>query len=331
VSHGAPECSARILAAITFHFRRNRLHFLFEVVRALAEFPLNTVDVVVVTNVDDEAQLTKIKELCEPLFESFPGRPTATKTFSIENVTDLDDPWRLPWAHKHLIADTFLRDNTPYTHFIYVEDDILLSYYNLLYYIRYRELLKPHGVIPSFQRIEYNSIDNRLYLSDQIGVSAERTRISSFNSRKRVDLDGYAFVNLDFPYNAMFILDRDLAIEYVHSQSFDRVTSRPVQPEWSIAARAAMGLCFENPPPGFKNRYVSPVNPKTLIMPHWSWVYHVANNYVNNKYTPLAKSRIDQLFASETELDWRPPPKIADYLRRARRKLARVPTLAGKE
>ncbi len=326
-----PGSTVRILTSVTFHFRESQLRFLYEVVRAIAGFPVDTVDVVILTNADDEARLGKLRELCQPLFETFPARPEATKTLSIQSFPKLSDPWSLPWCHKQLITDHFLQDESVYTHFIYVEDDILLSYDNFIYFLYFRELLRPHGLIPSFQRVEYNSDNNRLYLTDQIPAKGRRTGGSGLDKSNRVDLGGYAFVSLDFPYNAMFILDRDLAREYARSPSFDRKTSRPVQPEWSIAARAAMGLCFENVPPGFKNRYVSPVNPDTLTTPHWSWVFHIANNYVTNKYTPFAKARVDQLFASETELDWRPPPKIMDYLRRARRKLARVPALAGKE
>lgn len=318
----ASGCSARILAAVTFHFRESRLQFLFRVVRALAEYPVDAVDLVVITNVDNHPEINKIKQLCEPLFEFSPVHISSTKSFSIESFPSLSDPWLLPWCHKHLIKDNFIATNAPYTHFIYIEDDILLSYENFMYFLHYRERLKSQRLIPSFQRIEYNTDDNRLYLLDQIAVS-------NFGARKRVEMDGYAFVNLDYPYNAMYILDLDLALEYVNSRSSDRELSRAVQPGWDIACRSAMGLCFEDPPPGFKHRYVSPVNPKTLTTPCWSWVYHIANNYSTDWYYPFAKTRVDQLFAfQETRSSWRPPPKFMQYLHRLRRKITRAPALA---
>jgi hypothetical protein len=271
-------------------------------------------DVVIVTNVDNPTALNQISDLCAPLFNPFPLRPGSRKTFSIETHPKLSHPWILPWSHKHLIADRFLSMESAYTHFIYVEDDILLSFDNFCYFIYYREMLKGKGLIPSCQRIEYNDSDNHLYLVDQIGVS-------DFSSRNRVDLHGYAFVNLDYPYNAMFILDRDLALEYVKTPSFDRERSKLVRPEWDVACRAAMGLCFENPPPGFTSRYVSPVDLSTLETPYWSRVYHLPNNYTKNMLQPFGKTRINQLFNSEENvIAWNPPSKFTKYFARLKGK-----------
>lgn len=306
------ESSTRVLATITFHFKESRLQFLFQVIRNLIEFPVD-LDLIVITNVDDDIRIAKIETLCHPLFENFPAL-RKKQTLSIKSFPHLTDPWQLTWCHKQLIKDTFVAPNSTYTHFIYSEDDILITYDNFVYFLRYRDLLKSRRLIPSFHRIEYNTEDNCLYLSDQEGVS-------NFAQRSRVELDGYAFINLDYPYNAMFILDRDLALEYVISQSFDRNLSKLIQPEWDIACRSAMGLCFENPPVGFAHRYVSPVNPNTLATPFWSWVYHVPNNYVTNRYTALGKTRVDQLFASKETVSWRPPPKILRYLHRAKLRL----------
>ena len=302
----------RILAAVTFHFRENRLQYLFRVVRALSEYPVEALDVVIITNVNQQVALEQIRDLCAPLFTRFPLRPGSKKSLSIESFPKLPDPFLLAWSHKHLIADEFLGAQSAYSHFIYVEDDILLSFDNFCYFVHYREKLKSAGLIPSFQRIEYNDADNRLYLLDQKGVS-------DFGSRKRVDLDGYAFVNLDYPYDAMFILDRDLALEYVETPSFDQERSKVMLPELDIRERAAMGLCFENPPQGFVVRYASPVDPATLLTPYWCWVYHLTNNYAKDHLTPFGKIRIDQLFErGENVVAWRPPSRVARYLARLR-------------
>jgi hypothetical protein len=305
----ATECPFRILAAVTFHFRESRLNYLFQAIRALCEYPVNALEVVVVTNVDDQTALRRIRDLCEPLIKPFPVRQRSRKSLSIESFPSLADPWLLPWAHKQLIADRFLGAGSSFTHFIYIEDDILISFDNFCYFLRYREALKDKRLIPSFQRIEYNNVDNRLYFVDQIGVC-------DFGPRSRVDVDGYAFVNLDYPYNAMFVLDRELALEYVDTPSFDRERSKTVRPDWDVATRAAMGLCFESPPPGFATRYVSPVDPCTLTTPCWSWVYHAPNNYTRDRSTPFAKTRTDQLFDSKEKVGWRPPSKLAKYFAR---------------
>ena len=305
----------RVLAAITFHFSESRLQYLFQVVRAFCEYPVEVVDVVIVTNIDHQPQLKQIRDLCEPLFCHFPLRPTSRRRLSIESFTELPDPFLLAWCHKHLIVDRLLNSDSDYTHFIYVEDDILVSFDNFCYFVHFREILESHRLIPSFQRIEYNNADNQLYLLDQNGLS-------NFRSRKRIDVGSYAFVNLDYPYDAMYILDRDLALEYVETASFDRERSKVVQPEWAIRERAAMGLCFENPPHGFACRYVSPVDPSTLVTPCWSWVYHLPNNYTKDRHSPFAKTRTNLQFVKDgNAATWHPPSKFAEFFMRLRRRV----------
>ena len=311
--------SLRILAAVAFHFRPSRLEYLFQVVRGLSQFPVGAIDIVITTNVDQGNLLDQITDVCEPLLESCPARG-GTKRLLIKSYPKLEDPWFLPWCHKPLISAEFLKSDSGYSHFMYLEDDILLSFENFSYFLYYRELLKEKRLIPSFQRIEYNDCTNRLYFADQVGVS-------NFNSRDRVKLDGYEFVNLDYPYDAMFILDRELALEYIGTRSFDRELSERVRPDCDVAVRAAMGLCYENVPSGFAHRYVSPVNPATLTTPCWSWVYHLPNNYVNNHLKAFGKTRVDQLFDPDSNaVKWREPSKIRIYSDRLKR---RISGLAG--
>ena len=302
------ELPFRILVDVTFHYNESRLQYLFQVVRAFSEYPIETTDIVIVTNVDDQSKLQKILSVCAPLVERHPTRRDSNKTLSIESFPNLPDPWHLPWCHKGLIADRFLNAEMGYTHYIHVEDDILLSFDNFCYFVRYRDLLRGQRLIPSFFRVEFNSKDNRLYLADQIGVS-------DFPSRKAINLDGFSFVNPDYPHNAMFILDQDLAMEYVQTSSFDRERSRELRPQWGLCERASMGLCFERPPEGFSYRYVIPVNPDTLKTPNWSWVYHIPNNYVTNLRQPLGKTQTDQIFSNDKSVvRWSPPTKLENII-----------------
>src|SRR5215467_4368723 len=146
------ESPFRILAAVTFHFRESRLKYLFQVVRTLCEYPVNALDIVVVTNVDDEAKLKRIRDLCAPLTQSIPVSQKSRKNLLIQSFPRLADPWLLPWAHKDLISGKFLSEGSAYTHFMYLEDDILTSFDNFRYFVRYREVLKDKRLIPSFQR-----------------------------------------------------------------------------------------------------------------------------------------------------------------------------------
>src|SRR5262249_3834679 len=136
------DCPLRILAAVTFHFRESRLQYLFQVVRSLCEYPVEALDIVIVTSTDQDGALKQIRDLCAPLFSPFPVRSRSKKNLLIESFPKLANPWLLPWSHKHLISERFLRAELRYTHFIYVEDDVLLSFDNFCYFTHYREMLR---------------------------------------------------------------------------------------------------------------------------------------------------------------------------------------------
>jgi hypothetical protein len=311
-------CPFSLLVAITFHYSEKRLRYLFETIRGVASIPVERIRVVVCTNTGDPASLSHIRSLCGPLLANAPWRASDAGSLLLESHLDLDDPWNLPWCHKHLIIDTFLADGSPYTHFVYMEDDILCSVGNLLYFTQYVDVLRPHGLIPAFQRVEYNKSLNELRLLDQTGVS-------HFEGRARIRKDEFTFVNPDYPYQAMFMLDKTLAEEYAQSRSFDRVRSVEVRPAWGIGERAAMGLCFESIPEGYWSRYVIPVDVDNLRTPSWSWIYHLPNNYTGNQRVPHGKTRPElQFSAGPAAYTWRPPSRLDDVLWHLRQLPTRV-------
>jgi hypothetical protein len=291
----------RLLVEITFHYSFKRLGFLFQTIRGLSNLPVEKLQIVVTTNTEDVGSLENIRGLCSPLLDSSPWGGWGARNLAIESFPRLEDPWHLPWCHKHLIPDQFLADGSTYTHFIHLEDDLLLTLDNLLYFDHYLKLLYPHGLIPAFQRVEYNSKKHQLRLLDQLGVS-------NFDVRGKVWDGDFAFVNPDFPHMAMFILDKALALEYVASRSFDRIQSTELRPNWGLCERASMGLCFENPPEQFWSRYVVPVHAATKRTPSWSWIYHVANNYFDNPRSPHGKTPPEMQFNGDAgAVDWSPP------------------------
>src|SRR5579862_2977077 len=120
---------ARILCAITFHFLPQRLGFLSEVLRSLAEFDVAAIDVSIITNTTDSTDTNLLKRLCA---ESFPGHRAEIRSFG-----NLTHPYELTWCHKSLIAEQFLDQRYSYTHFLYLEDDIRLSFSNFCYFNEY--------------------------------------------------------------------------------------------------------------------------------------------------------------------------------------------------
>jgi hypothetical protein len=286
---------ARLITAISFHFDSARLGPLAETLRSLAEFPVAGLEVVILTNTADEERLTLLRRLAtetlgqQPRIESHPG---------------LADPWSLTWCHKAIIAGEFLAAASRFTHFIYLEAAIRLSFANFCYWLAYREHLRPDGLLPAFVRMEYRAAEAGFVTSDAfwpVYVPAQ-----SYLRR-----GGMFLVNMPNPYNPFFLLDRELAREYALSASFDQARSREVS-LWATSERSAMGLCPENVPVPFSSRYVVPVEAESGRVPAYAWTWHIPNNYADDPRSPLGKVRMDSLFQGTAEAD------VGDQTRRSR-------------
>ena len=248
--------SAKILVTITFHYDENRFPFLAAVLASLAEFPVERLDVILITNTKDTDKFQILADLCHALLRA------DNKSFTFSGIPELPHPFLLTWCHKSLISGKFFTNPANYTHFIYLEDDMKLSFLNFCYFVTYREILKEHGVLPSFLRMEFSQ-DLKQYVNTDHAKPMDLTDLA----RGTVLSQGNRlFVNMSNPYIALFILDTDLAQEYVASRSFSLETSLTVV-DYQMRELAAMGLCFEHIPPGFLSRYVVPVSIKTNLPP----------------------------------------------------------------
>ncbi len=296
--------AARILVTITVHFNAGRLEYLAEVMRSLAEFPVPVMDIVLVTNTADANEIMLLQRLCDEILPA--------KSATIRSYEYLGHPHYLTWCHREIIARNFGDEgNGRYTHFIYLEDDIRLSFVNFSYFIEYREKLREAGLIPSFLRVEYNKFLNGFVDSDnknQIDVSKQ----------PRMACGDVVMVNLPNPYIAFFILDTDLVAEFMRSPSFKRGRSRSVleMSDMDVRERAAMGLCHENVPEPFECRYVAPISNATGMALNCAWISHLPNNYANDPNSGFGKIRMDALFLNT---DRPAPPATKDSIRHTRR------------
>jgi capsular polysaccharide biosynthesis protein len=280
---------ARLLVTITFHFRKHRLRLLFQVIKTLSGFPTAVLDIVVVTNTAAAEDVAAIKRLCGPVVRFAAQSSASLKTLEVRSFPGLRNPWHLPWMHKQIIAGRFVGTPAEYTHYVNLEDDLEFSFENFCYFLKYRQVLSRWGVLPSFLRIELNYSDDQLYSTDQ----TESTRL---DDRRVVKLDGLWFLCMDNPRAAMFVLDQELAREYIASRSFDLEASKQVS-GWPVRERASMALCLENVPEGFLARHVVPADPLRLTMPSFAYIYHLANNYTNNPKSGLGKLPVTKLFS----------------------------------
>lgn len=273
IASPAPEdCS--ILVAITFHHVPKRVIYLLDVVRALADFPVRRIDIRVMINDVPDAEF-------DALHAVLAATLSANATVTLVRCRDLAHPFDLAWAHKRLIPDEFLAEASPYSHFVYLEDDMRFGFRNFRYFVEHRPFLATHGLIPSFLRVEYSTEAQEMRCTDvQNSMPFDRLR--------KLERGPYLFVAHTNPYCAVYVLDRDLAREYVASASFDHAASATIR-DIGTRERSAMGLCWENVPRGFRSRYAIPIDPQRAIAAGECWVPHLPNNYTTRMRSASGK------------------------------------------
>jgi hypothetical protein len=266
------ECS--LLVAITFHHLPRRVIYLLDVVRALADFPVRAIDIrVMINDVPDKVY--------DALHEVLAGTVSRNATVTLVRCRDLEHPFHLTWAHKRLIPDEFLAASSPHTHFVYLEDDMRFSFRNFRYFLDHRRALAELGLIPSFVRVEYGEAAQEIRCTDI-------HRTLPLERLKKIEIGPYFFVSPPIPYCAMYVLDRELALEHVASAAFDRLASEKAV-RYDTRMRAAFGQCWENIPRGFRSRHAIAIDPARAMAAAECWVPHLPNNYVTRMATPSAK------------------------------------------
>lgn len=272
---------AHILVAITFHFVEHRLGYLEEVLRSLIGFPVRGLYIVVYTNTRVPGERFVIQQTL--------SRAGLEEGLNVEIVLaeGLRHPFELTWCHKPLITNRFFVPDSEFTHFIYLEDDERLTFENFVYFITAREMLRSHNLLPAFVRTEWSAASGSY-------VSTDSLTPVTLDQRPFIRTTNHAFINLDSPYSGAFILDRDIAREYILSPSFYVSLSRSMS-SWEIRERAAMGMTFEAPPEPFPFRVAVPVVVDSGSVPRCAWIAHLPNNYANDPTSGLGKVAMDQL------------------------------------
>jgi SEC-C motif len=284
--HLAAAKNASPMVAITFHFVADRLHYLDEVIGALAGYPVSKRKIVVVTNTTEKAEQDSLWHLFGK------HKLAADREARLAVVADLPHPYLLTWAHKRLITDEFLAFEGEYTHFAYIEDDERLSFENFAYFLAAREMLRDAKLLPGFLRTEWST-------KRQLYVNQDNIEPIVVADRPFVCRGDYILIEPPNPYCGAFILDRELALEYVRSRSFDPYLCSSVIPIpvfGGVRERAAMGLTFEAPPRPFVSRVVVPVSLRTRTAPSCALLPHLPNNYADVATTLHGKIDMNELF-----------------------------------
>jgi len=264
---------SKLLICITFHYSDARIPILKQTCSRLGELA-EKVDVIVLTN-----EQSKIPYLLEELV-------TGSYRLKILAPELLGHPYLLTWCHQKVFRDHLTEDKA-ISHFMYIEDDIVMTPENIEYWLDGREALRSIGLIPSFLRYECSSITSEKFATDLTRQVNPLIAPKAYGNGK-----DYAYMNLPQPYQGMYLLDRQLIEEHLSSGS-----SSPDFGSWPIREKAAQGITFLNVPRPFNSRNAIGYSISKKVIDRRSLIHHAANNYVDDPRSQLGKIPINNLFS----------------------------------
>lgn len=203
----------------------------------------------------------------------------------VVQIDNLPHPFFLPWYHFNIFREDLAKSDS--THFLYLEDDLLFGTQQWNYWLESYQLLRPHGLLPGFVRVERNNADQKLYCTDsvsQVWLEDLQCIKSDYNRW---------FVETPSPYQAMYLLDRDLLNEHLSGPS-----SHPDYSHLHTREAAAQGLAFHNKPPGFTSRCMLGYFPQQARLDPCCMVEHMSANYANDPASKHGKIYFDTLVQS---------------------------------
>lgn len=263
--------------AITFHYNPNRLKYLEQVTSHLDDLA-DKVKLFIITNKHEENYLSEIQ------------KSTKVKNFQIVTSVPLSHRYYLTWQHLEIFRTEYKNDLN-ISHFMYLEDDIQIKQNNISYWLKAREDLRQYGLIPSFllYEVSKNQINKRSnsVFKPMIFRNIPKIRIGEF----------YWYLNMSQPYQAMYLLDRELAKEHLFDNPLEKRKTI-----WGIRETAAAGLTFVNIPNGFSSRVAVGFDYNSFMLDSNSLIHHIANNYINRPLTEYGKIKIQDLVLTNRNL-----------------------------
>ena len=290
----AQDLPSKLAIAVCCHFNEARLSYLDRVSDDFASLGTKVL-VTIVTNTKNPDELAKLES-------AISGKDFDFQFFIPDT---LGHPLLLTWAHFPVFND-LLKDES-FTHFMYLEDDTLITRENMSYWIEGRELLRPYGLIPSFLRVEKKAHDDRWYSSDC-------PHPFYIYALPRIEVKkNFGFVNFPELYQGMYLLDRELMLEHLSGSTYS-----PNSGVWGIQEKAAQGLTFANVPKGYTTRNLIPYKIDSLKIDERCLIHHVPNNYAqpgpNGKIVITAL--VDTLLARRPTKEFLAPKNLRKFLRK---------------
>ena len=268
----------KLLVGITFfNYLDDQRYEIFKKISENLDELCNNIKIIIITVPIDDTIKAKIINCFKANFD-----------IQISERKINSNPYLLTWEHLKLFKQHFENDFS-ISHFLYLEDDHIITKINMEYWLKSREELKPAGLIPSFLRYEKKNNDENLYLSDLV----EPLEINQLC--KVIVSSENGFFNMptqQLAYQGVYLLDRELAREHFYSNSFDPGLHHNI---WDIREGATQGVTFLNVPKGFITRNVVKFNIEKKIIDQAVLIHHAPNNYANNPSSRHGKLSYSEL------------------------------------
>jgi hypothetical protein len=181
------------------------------------------------------------------------------------------NPEYLSWACRRLMKQQI----NDYDLFMYIEDDILVPYKAIQYWLHYNEKLIELNYNLGFVRIE---VENNIeYITDLHG--------EKFNTIINLNEKMYCVNNIN-PYCAFWIYNKNEFNNFANSKYYKINNIQG----YGIREQSAIGLHGSNTD-WYKSTLIPVINNKLI---EECKIYHMPNNYVLNKNTLFATIKFDE-------------------------------------
>ena len=270
----------KISVVICFHFNKKRIKNLQKICANINNYKFSKRVSIITNEINTNEYKSLKKELSKKL-----------KKINIIKIKDIPEPNLLPWYCMDYMKKSY--KNKSFSHFLYLEDDILINENNINYWIFARKILKKFNFIPAFLRCETNG--NKLFSVDNPKTIRIKNTPKILTKSKKI-----GFLNLRYPYHASCLMDRDLMKEYNKSKLIGidySLKHKVMKTLYPIKELANIIIGYINVPNGYYNRFFLPFINSNKI-PFYCIIKHIDNKYIKLKNERFGKIDIKNLLKS---------------------------------
>ena len=247
----------KITKHISFYFSTDRIIYINNIIDETNKYEYTT-DIFIHTNNID---------LQESIFNNYTNGCITIIYHDLSNI----HPFYLTWKCRDLLK----QQKNEYDVFIYIEDDILVPYKAIKYWLEYNEKIIEMNYNLGFVRIE---VENNIeYITDLYGKKLDTV----------INLDKNTYcVNNNNPYCAFWIYNKNEFDKFVNSKYYNIQNIRG----YGIREQSAIGLHGLHTD-WYKSTLIPIINNKLI---ECCKIYHMPNNYVLDKNTMFATIQFDK-------------------------------------